>query len=203
MSLKLLVLSDIHGSKDAATLANDHIRSLGIHGTVICGDITHFGERSWAASFFRELDGKVLGVTGNCDPPEVTRAYGDSGGVHLHMISHHMNEVSFAGLSGCDHSREDILHFKDISRGAQVYVFHVPPYGIHDHTGRGMHLGSEGVKWVVNENRPLLVLSGHVHECPGILNKDRITYINPGPAAKGHAAFVEISEGRIVTSKLL
>jgi Icc-related predicted phosphoesterase len=38
------------------------------------------------------------------------------------------------------------------------------------------------------------VLSGHIHEDRGIVEKDGIIYMNPGPAKEGYSGLLELGE---------
>ncbi len=203
MSIRALVLSDIHGSTKAAKLANRHASDLEPDLTIICGDITHFGTREWAVNFLNRLSTDVIGVTGNCDPLEIVKAYQDAGGIHLHLSSYSTDGISFSGLSGYDHPKNETDKFREVSKGSQVFVLHVPPYGINDVTRGGKNIGEKKLNPIIEENKPLLVLSGHVHESAGIITEKGITYINPGPATKGNAAFIELTKEKIINAKLL
>jgi Icc-related predicted phosphoesterase len=46
----------------------------------------------------------------------------------------------------------------------------------------------------VEEFRPPLVLSGHIHEARGILERDGTIYLNPGAAKDGNSALLDIGE---------
>ncbi|MFO8109250.1 MAG: metallophosphoesterase family protein [Thermoplasmata archaeon] len=203
MTLRALVLSDIHGSTKTVDLANKYMGDLKADCIVVCGDITHFGSREWAADIFNRFDGRVIGVTGNCDPLPVTKAYEDADGIHLHLSSYSLKGISFVGLSGCEHPMNEIEGFKRVAKKSHVYVFHVPPFGILDKSGGGKHIGNSDLNGIIEENQPLLVLSGHAHESPGILSREGITYLNPGPAVNGNAAFVEIEKEKLIDAKLL
>ena len=49
----------------------------------------------------------------------------------------------------------------------------------------------------VEEFKPLLVLSGHIHEAVGIVVSDGTTFINPGPAMSGRCAVVGVEDGKV------
>jgi len=203
MALNALILSDIHGTPKALDLAKNHISSLNIDVTVICGDITHFGNKEWAANFINNIPNKVIGVTGNCDPLGVDEAYADAQGMNLHMKNFDLKGVKFVGLNGINHTEEELNRFSEVSKGAHVFVLHSPPFGLNDRTRRGTRIGDEKLNPIINENQPLLVLSGHVHESPGIVSENGITYINPGPASKGYASFVKLNKDEIIEAMVL
>ena len=73
-----------------------------------------------------------------------------------------------------------------------VLVVHCPPLGVNDRTFSGHDGGSLAIKRVVEEFRPPLVLSGHIHEARGIVEKDGTIYLNPGAAKDGNSALLDI-----------
>lgn len=87
--------------------------------------------------------------------------------------------------------------FKELSSDADVFVLHQPSYSYLDKTSRGKNIGDRGLLPIIDENKPRLVLSGHVHEDKGIIEEDKTVYLNPGPANNDNFALVEISKDGI------
>jgi Icc-related predicted phosphoesterase len=75
-----------------------------------------------------------------------------------------------------------------------VLVLHCPPYGMNDLTKSGHRGGSLAIKKVVEENRPVLVLAGHIHEARGIVRQDGTLFVNPGAAKDGFSALLDIDD---------
>ena len=200
--MKLLIVSDIHGSKRAIDLISEKIFKLGPDVTIICGDITNFGSPEEAKEIIDTFQGTVLAGPGNCDPPGIEGGVADSHGIDLHGKVKTIGGVTFAGFGGSkrmfgtvreydeDHLGENV---QKVIRGANVLVLHGPPYGVNDLSPKG-HAGSCEVLKLIRKHIPKLVLSGHIHECPGIVREGGITYINPGASRDGRSAFVEIDE---------
>jgi Icc-related predicted phosphoesterase len=168
--------------------------------TVVCGDITHFGTPREARETIDSLPGLVLAVPGNCDPSGVELGVAESHGVDLHGNTYEFDGIKFAGFGGAGKMFGTIREYdeeflgeniKRIIQGADVLVLHGPPYGINDLSQSG-HAGSREILEAVQAHKPMLVLSGHIHECHGIVREDGITYINPGAARDGRSAYLEI-----------
>jgi len=68
---------------------------------------------------------------------------------------------------------------------------------MNDMIPSGINVGSHSIKEIVERHHPLLVLSGHIHEARGIMEKDGIIFLNPGPARDGYAAILDIDEDNI------
>ncbi|MFO7991852.1 MAG: metallophosphoesterase family protein [Thermoplasmata archaeon] len=201
MSLNLLVLSDIHGSDRILKRIESVKNEMPIDLVVICGDITHFGTKTWAINFLKKIPWKTIGVTGNCDRSDIEEAYRETGGEYLHLNTYEMNGYVFTGISGSNHTEGEIEDFYKVSPGSDIFVLHAPPYGSLDVNPKGKHIGDKDVRASVEENEPMLVLSGHVHESRGTYDDGTTLYLNPGPSMNEHFAYVKI-EGKKVKAKL-
>jgi len=197
MSLKFLVISDIHGSMRSLNKIKAAYHKYEPDLSVVCGDITHFGTKEEAVKILERIPTEVIGVTGNCDPGGVEQAYEDVEGEYIELKKVEKNGFSFIGLSGSNYSEEKVDVFQERAEEVDVYVFHQPPYGILDEASRGKHIGHKGLLDVIKENRPELVLSGHVHEDRGKMERDGTIFMNPGPAGDDKQGFVNISEEKI------
>lgn len=63
-----------------------------------------------------------------------------------------------------------------------VLVSHSPPKGVVDVSSRGVHLGSDTIRRVIEERRPRLVVCGHIHESSGKHEMiDATPVVNAGP----------------------
>ncbi len=194
MSLKILVVSDIHGSFRSINRINASIYNHEPDAVVICGDITDFGYKEDAVDILEKIDiDNILGVTGNCDPKGVEKAFEIVGGVYLDLNSYEFMDHTFSGLSGSKYSKSRLSKFREIA-AADIFVFHSPPYGYLDEASRGKHIGERGLLEIIAETGPMLVLSGHVHESRGVIEEDGTVYVNPGPAYEDNLAIVEIAD---------
>lgn len=74
-----------------------------------------------------------------------------------------------------------------------IVVCHQPPYGHFDHIASYGSIGSIGMEKAVEETKPLLVLSGHVHEDFGCEFINDTFYVNPS-----NFGAVETIEGKFM-----
>jgi Icc-related predicted phosphoesterase len=201
---RFLAISDIHRRDRVKAWALRLVRDEGLDGVFVLGDITHFGPPSWAAEFLQGFGVPVYAVPGNCDPPGTTSQIERSATLlHARRV-----ETPFGALVGYGGSNPTIFNTPSefpeeqilrelrpaMTRGA-ILVVHCPPYGINDVTFSGQNAGSEAILHVVTEFRPRAVLSGHIHEAFGVVERDGTVFINPGAAKDGRAAIVTL-EGR-------
>ncbi len=193
--MRILAAADIHGTQAGfltiKKLAKEHEPDM----IVIAGDITHFGPGEWAREFLDSMELPTVAVNGNCDTQYVV----DILAGHEHGLLDKFREIEgqiFLGLgypffSGFEPEQEP-----------KVLVSHVPPMGCNDTVPGPRSIGDKELKKLVLRLRPKLVISGHVHESPGIVKLEDITCVNPGPARDGRAAIIDIGDDKI-TARLL
>lgn len=203
--MRFLVLSDIHGRERVADWANKKISELGADAVIVLGDITHFGPADWAASFLSRLNAPIYAIPGNCDPPLVLDYIPKSANL-LHARSMKVGNDTFIGLGGSNPTIFDTpfeLEEEEIESTLRplmehdaVLITHAPPKGINDMVPSGQHVGSTAIKALVDEYRPKVVLSGHIHEARGIVKEHGTLFMNPGPAKDSYSGFLDL-DGKV------
>lgn len=77
-----------------------------------------------------------------------------------------------------------------------VVIAHNPPKDTAvDRITSGVHVGSPLIRDFIERRKPLLVVSGHIHESFAVDTLGPTTIVNPGSLAEGHYAVVEIEGG--------
>jgi putative phosphoesterase len=201
--LNLLVCSDLHGSSEAVGMLEAASRETSYDAIVVCGDFTTLGSTSFVSDFLGKINTRILAVPGNCDHPDIVAILEQvNASVHNMRVSlHGWNFFGFGGglpsNSGMPFEiEEDIVErsLRAIAIAEGIMVTHTPAYGMNDVTRAGKSLGSEGILRVAKEFKPVLALSGHVHESRGKVLTMETTFVNPGPAKNGFYASVRIGE---------
>lgn len=206
--MKIVALTDIHGRVQAADLIADDLKSADL--VILPGDLTTFGKREEAAQIVdavRKHNANVLAVMGNCDYPEVEQYLTDEG-LCIHRSHRRVNGVVFAGLGGSlkcpiptlnEWTEEQVAeHLEAAVKGAPadvplVLVSHQPARNtITDLAANGGHVGSTAVRDFIERHKPILCLSGHIHEAQGTDSIGPTTLVNPGPFMEGRYVVVEI-----------
>ncbi|MHC4783238.1 MAG: metallophosphoesterase family protein [Planctomycetota bacterium] len=208
--MRLLALADIHGYvKNIPLLAN---AAKDCDAVVLAGDITDFGTAEKARSILSALGafGKpLLGVSGNCDPPQVDELLKQQGGGLIHAPVE-MNGLVFVGFSYSASMEavlpnEPILKKKDLQDPGQkpiVLVTHQPAWGTTiDLQASTRHKGSHSVRSFIESHQPLLAISGHIHEAYGTDQIGSTLLVNPGPFRNGRYATIDIN-GDTAVAKL-
>lgn len=191
--MKLLAASDIHKSMNALYSINSAIENHDPDVLVLCGDITHFGDKEWADHFLESINiDDIFGVIGNCDPEQIKEAYKDNAGNYLHLKKLRREGLEFIGLSGSNYSEDEVEEFMKKGENSDIVVLHAPPYGYNDDAARNKHIGERSVLKAIDKIDPRLVLTGHVHEDKGTVKEGGTIYVNPGPASNGNLSLIEI-----------
>ena len=209
--MKFLVITDLHQKTENIPWINGLVEEYRPEAILCLGDVTDMGTGDMAADIISKIDCRVYCLPGNCDardlPEKISRVATD-----MHGKSAEIGGVYIAGLGGpnitifntpFELSEEEIdAKLRPISRPGMVLMTHAPSYDIFDHIPNGTPVGSPAIRKIVEEFKPVLALSGHIHEDFGVEKIGDTVFCNPGPAKDKYAAVVEIVEGS-VTVKLI
>ena len=208
--MRFLVLSDVHGRAKVVRFANRLLKDMSLDGAIVLGDITHFGPPSWASEFLSQLIRPAYAVPGNCDPLGTLQNI-EEAATSLHRRKVRINGWTLGGHGGSNPTifntpnempEEEIEDgLRPIMEKGMALVVHCPPLGTLDLTSVNRHAGSVAIARLVEEFRPRVVLSGHIHEARGIVEKDGTLFMNPGAAKDGFSAVIEL--GAEAKAKLL
>ena len=200
--MKILVLSDVHGTTTGIMTTLELCQRYEPDLTIICGDITQFGPHTWAEGYLKRISGRKAVVPGNCDPKNLDEVIERSGGINLHRRRETIEGMTFVGAGGADYTPfNTIFEFGDdtftkwlesLMQENAILVTHAPAHGILDTDHAGNPRGSRSIRRIVDRWRPMLMLSGHMHEARGVVEHSGTVFVNPGPAKDGFGALVEL-----------
>ncbi|MCL2031915.1 MAG: metallophosphoesterase family protein [Methanomassiliicoccaceae archaeon] len=208
--MKFLVISDIHGNTAVTDWVNAAAEEEDVDCVLALGDITDFGPNEVAERILGPIGRDVYAIPGNCDPLDLPETVSNFA-TDMHGKTARLNGFHLAGLGGSNPTifntpfelGEEVIYnmLRPISEEGMILMVHAPPFGINDMIPSGLNVGSTSVLKIVKEFRPILVLSGHIHEDFGIKYAEGTTFVNPGPAKDGMYALIEMDEGA-VTARL-
>ncbi len=213
----IIALTDIHGKIDYLPAISGTLQQADL--VLIAGYITNFGGWDQAEriiSSISQYSKQILAVSGNCDSPSV-KDYLNTEGINLHCNYVNIEGVNFAGIGGslpCPGRTLNESPDKDFqiflasmeaevsSTDPFVLMTHQPAWGtIVDTVGQDRHTGSIAIRNFIEKNKPLLVISGHIHEAVGVDSIGDTVLINPGPFRLGRYAYIQI-EGATVSAEI-
>lgn len=209
--MRIAYVVDVHDRFEAVERALARIGPVDV--LLVGGDITTGGspdDAEHAIERWRRLAPTLLAVAGNMDSPAIDARLVELG-VSMDGRGVVLGDVGFAGASASPptplhtpHEVPDDDFARKLAAGlaelagcrARILCPHAPPYGTAcDLLRSGAHVGSPGVRELVERERPDLVLCGHIHEARGRDAIGATAVVNPGPALAGHYALVEVGDG--------
>ena len=203
--MRFLVITDLHQKRADVGWINEEIRKHGAESVLFLGDVTNFGTKETAAKILSSIESKVYAIPGDCDPLDFAEGVKDVA-VDMHGKAADVGGCRLVGLGGSNPTifhtpfelSEDELYDglkKNASEG-MILMTHAPSYGILDQIPSGQSVGSTAIKRIVDEYRPILALSGHIHEAVGVVSRNGTLFVNPGPAKDGCFGVVDVVDGK-------
>lgn len=210
--MRLLIISDIHGCVDMVR------RLLALKESadalIIAGDITNFGGYEAADGVINpilDINIPIFAVAGNCDT-ETVEIYLKDRKIGLDGNRIKWNNYSFIGVSyslpcpgntpsehGEDFFASELDKVPHQSNVPLIFVSHQPAWATQVDLVSGYHRGSQAIRAFIENRKPVLAISGHIHEAFGTDTIGPTTLVNPGPLKLGRYAIVDINSHQVQT----
>jgi uncharacterized protein len=206
--MRILACADIHGSQHRLNLFLDQITNHKPDLAVICGDLTQFGPAETATSILNQIPIRTIAVPGNIDTPDVSDGITRSNAENIDHRRILIDTTPFIGLGGRPptHLATTLIEtgsgrqpLGDLVDSHTILVTHVPPYKTVDRMSLGPHGGNKGLRRLIENNQPRLVLSGHIHENPGVEKIRETIIVNCSIARSTEGALIDLGEAITVT----
>lgn len=214
----ILALSDVHERVSRLKTLASRLYELNKKPdlTIIAGDITYFKRREIAekilASVSREIETPVLFIPGNCDPVDLlyTRRVDDKV-FNIHGLPFTFDNYTFYGIGGSgitpfhtfiEYSEEEFRQLLESARTSitnkrLIMVTHQPIYGYFDEVN-GENVGSRAFLEYIDILKPLVWITGHIHEHSGWTTHGETFIVHPGPFMKGYYSIIEIDGSNVL-----
>lgn len=170
---------------------------------IVSGDLTNFGGVDDARKVIGDVRSacpRVLAVSGNLDKREVI-PYLEAEGITLHGRGTVLDAVAIFGCGGSnitpfatptelseDEIYDTLQRGYDQVRGHRplLMICHTPPYATRcDRIIGGKPVGSTAARRFIEEVKPDVCISGHIHESAGVDMIGPTTVLNAGPFKGG------------------
>ncbi|MCF0241454.1 MAG: metallophosphoesterase family protein, partial [Treponema sp.] len=163
---------------------------------LFAGDFAECFKTETAGPVLEKLSKKhdvILSVLGNCDEPEFIEKLEDADMNCERTIIYH-DGIAFCGSGGGsvftgktpnERKEEELVYDFDICKTESldnlILISHNPPKDtICDAVNENLHAGSQMLRDLIIETKPLAVVTGHIHEGRGIDKINNTLIINPG-----------------------
>ncbi len=211
--MKIVSFGDVHMATRNLARMGEVMRDTDL--IIVSGDLTNFGGSADAGKVIEAVRGacaRVLALPGNLDKADVF-PFLEREGVALHGRGLVIDGIAIFGCGGSnitpfntptEFSEDEI--YQTLERGyAEVrdlrpllMVCHTPPFETRcDRIPGGRAVGSTAARRFIEEFKPDLCISGHIHESAGIDTIGPTTIINAGPFKDGGYIVVRAAEGRL------
>jgi hypothetical protein len=218
--MDIVVISDIHGDVENLLTYLDKIKGLNSDLIICPGDFTDvntpkgFTQEDIAKLIIGELKSlriPVLAVPGNVDPKNIIELL-EKEGVSLHGHGKIIGEYGFYGYGGAktpfetsiEPSEEELkagllAAYKDVEGTKfKIQITHSPPNGtVLDMVRSGIHVGSNIVRSFIENYKPILAISAHIHEARGLDKIDNTILINSGRFPEGYVGLINIKNEKV------
>ncbi|MEA2054173.1 MAG: metallophosphoesterase family protein [Candidatus Thermoplasmatota archaeon] len=150
--------------------------------------------------FLGDIDVPTLVIHGNVDGIDIGKKVEKYNAFFIHEKMYSTDGINFIGAGGINPMLNDIysinkkewISLKDVKM--DVLVTHVPPKGVMDKMGLGLHIGNRWVRNITEEKRPRLIICGHVHENPGYTHFGETTVVNCTIGRRGRYSLIEMND---------
>ena len=191
INMKILAFTDIHESKTKIASILKEAKNVDL--LVCCGDFTYFGhDTKGVLSALNKLDKPVILIHGNHEnEDEVETLCNKFKNIKfIHNKVYYLGNFAFFGHGGggFSHIDKELERLtKDVKKKVDkskklIFLTHAPPYGtkLDDIPFYG-HVGCQSITKAILELKPIIHLSGHIHETEGKKDKIGATLsLNPG-----------------------
>jgi Icc-related predicted phosphoesterase len=207
-------LTNFGGAADAGKVISDVRRALS--STARPDGPQRASSYQALASATTDAGKRVLAVSGNLDQPEVM-PFLEREGVALHGRGMVLDDLAIFGCGGSnitpfktptEFTEEEL--YAALERGYRevegrrplLMVCHTPPYDTKcDRIMSGKPVGSPAVRRFIEEVKPEVCITGHIHESAGIDRIGPTTILNAGPFKSGGYIVVR-HDGRKLDARL-
>ena len=193
--MKLFVFVDLHGNKASLKKIIARSKKKDIEAVICAGDFTIFSSsQKELLSKLNKIGKPVLIVHGNHEDDDELRKDCKlfKNCYFIHNNKFRLGEYLFIGWGGGGFSYIDRGFEKNSKRFKKwikeddkvVLITHAPPYKTKIDEIGGEHAGNKSIRKFIEQVRPVLAVSGHLHECVGedFIKKTKV--INPGYKGK-------------------
>ncbi len=175
--MRLLVFSDIHGSKSAL----DRLMDIEADYYFAAGDLANWGRGlDQLAPVLRKRAGRMYVIPGNHESEaDIARMCEEFGFHNFHGQTIQVEGYTVAGLGYSnptpfntpgEYSEQELAARLEKFAGINplILICHAPPKDTKlDRAGEGQHFGSTAVRDFIVRNQPAYFYCGHIHEAAG------------------------------------
>lgn len=188
--MKILAFSDVHGEKSALIKIKNKTIKENPDLLICAGDISFFTQKLKSImNYLEKLNKPILIINGNHESIESIEKYKSKNIIPIHNKTYEINNFIFFGYGGggfaqTDKNLEKSIEKQNFKNKKLILITHAPPYN----TKLDLlvdHVGSKTIRNIILKYKPILSISGHLHENETVTDHIKETEcINPGMFGK-------------------
>jgi len=215
--MKALCIADIHGDREAITRLQNSLVDEDITHIFLMGDYSRGfkdeAENEHDILFILSSLNRynIKAFPGNCDQKKSLEIF-ESKGISMHNSIIDAGDYAVIGFGGSnptpfetpfeiteeeiyDNLRRMIENTRKKDKKV-ILLTHAPPKDTKcDEIPGGVHVGSKGLRSIIEEYQPVLSLSSHIHESGGREDKiGKTRVMNVGRLSDGRAILLDVSK---------
>lgn len=216
--MEILIISDVHNDVENLMEYMDKVALLDFDVIVFPGDFSDIPPKGFSPidisriiiEELKTFNRPVLALPGNWDK-DIIRVL-EKEDVSIHGHGKIISDVGFYGFGGArtpfgtsfEPSEEEIERglqqaFEEVKEAKiKIQVTHAPPARTKlDVVYTGAHVGSDAVRKAIENFKPALAISAHIHEAKGTDEIDRTKLINSGRFPEGYCGLASVKNGKV------
>ena len=171
--MKILAFTDIHSSRNHIETIKKKSKKYNPDILVCSGDLTYFGLKlNFVLKLLNSIKKPIILIHGNHDDEDELKILCSKypNLIYLHKRIYDFENYRFIGYGGLGFSRttknlEKFILSKRAKGKKHILVVHQPPYGTKlDSIPFLGHVGNKSITKMIKSIKPILLLSGHIHE---------------------------------------
>ena len=174
----IICAADFHGKRDRYESFFKGIKEEKPDIAIIAGDLGYIDK-----NIFKDVNLNIYAVYGNMDSDIDCDKI-----IFIDGKNVKVNSLKFLGIG---------KFFPEEIGEIDVIVSHLPPYKTKDKTFFGMHIGDKKIRKIMEENKPLYVICGHVHEDAGYVKCDGTNVVNCSIGKTGKYTIIDTEKEQI------
>ena len=175
--LRILAAADLHGNMDIARSLSDKAKKGKVDLVVLAGDINGFRSNDKILEPFFDAKQRVAFIPGNWESQEDQKSFSRRGAKNLHLYYVTYEDVGIAGIGtgdwkfSMDEDEFEAIkkNFGKMKAKKRILVSHVHASGTKaEFSG---FRGDQLLRKAVQDFKPDLLISAHIHEAEGLIDK--------------------------------
>ncbi len=212
--LCIYAAADLHGRPSCLDIVARQAARPEVQVVVLAGDLVNYRRGRACLERLATLSKPVLAVRGNTDPRWIEKAKLPGRRIDfLDLARRHIHGFSIVGIGGTlpipFRSRIGWSEGRRLERLAAlvdnrtIVVAHSPPWGVRDRVAGRWHAGSRGLRRLVDQAAPAVLICGHIHEAAGVERLGPTLVVNCALGKRGRGAIIRYDGGGVPSARML